>query len=117
MIEIEFSDSGKAALSYERFPHPHPSVQRKMEALWLKSQGLAHQDISRLTAIGSTTLKEYLREYAPDGIETLKTLAFRRSHSVLEDHRGTLEAYFREHPPASVKQAMARLAQFDWNQA
>jgi len=30
-------------LSYERFNHPHPFVQRKMEALWLKSQGLPHQ--------------------------------------------------------------------------
>ena len=43
MIRIEFSDSAKAALSYERFNHPHPFVQRKMEALWLKSQGLPHQ--------------------------------------------------------------------------
>jgi len=24
MIKIEFSDSDKAALSYERFHHPHP---------------------------------------------------------------------------------------------
>jgi len=32
MIKIEFSDSDKAALSYERFNHPHPFVQRKMEA-------------------------------------------------------------------------------------
>jgi hypothetical protein len=32
---------------------------------------------------------------------------FYRPQSELRVHQGTLEAYFREHPPASVKQAMA----------
>src|SRR5271163_4734037 len=59
MIKIEFSDEDKAALSYERYNHPHPFVQRKMEALWLKSQGLAHKDIRRLTNVCSTTLTDY----------------------------------------------------------
>jgi transposase len=109
MIRIEFSDSDEAALSYERFNHPHPFVQRKMEALWLKSQGLSHKDICRLTDICSTTLTEYLREYREGGIEALKILAFRRPRSDLEDHCTSLEAYFREHPPASVKEAMAKI--------
>ena len=109
MIKIEFSDSDKAALSYERFNHPHPFVQRKMEALWLKSQGLPHKDICRLTDICSTTLTEYLREYREGGLEALKILAFRRPRSDLDDHRASLEAYFREHPPASVKEAMAKI--------
>src|SRR5277367_3864694 len=78
MIKIEFSDEDKAALSYERYNHPHPFVQRKMEALWLKSQGLAHKDIRRLTNVCSTTLTDYVRDYQEGGIEALKILAFRR---------------------------------------
>ena len=39
----------------------------------------------------------------------MKILAFRRPRSDLEDHRASLEAYFREHPPASVKEAMAKI--------
>jgi transposase len=109
MIKIEFSDEDKAALSYERYNHPHPFVQRKMEALWLKSQGLAHKDIGRLTNVSSTTLTDYVRDYQEGGIEALKILAFRRPRSDLEDHRATLESYFREHPPASVKEAMATI--------
>jgi len=109
MIKIEFSDSDMAALSYERYHHPHPFVQRKMEALWLKSKGLAHKDICRLMDICSTTLTDYLRDYREGGIEGLKTLAFRRPRSDLEDYRATLEGYFREHPPASVKEAMAKI--------
>jgi hypothetical protein len=41
VITIEFCDEDKAALNYECYNHPHPFVQRKMEAVWLKSQGLA----------------------------------------------------------------------------
>ena len=109
MIRIEFTDEDKAALGYERYNHPHPFVQRKMEALWLKSQGLAHKDICRLTDVCSTTLTSYARDYKEGGIEALKTLTFRRPASDLEDHRGTLEAYFHENPPASAREAMAMI--------
>jgi hypothetical protein len=84
MIKIEFSGEDKAALSYERYNHPHPFVQRKMEALWLKSQGLAHEEICRLTNVCSTILTDYVRDYQEGGIKALKILAFRRPRSDLE---------------------------------
>jgi hypothetical protein len=42
MIHIDFSPEQIDALHHERFhhPHPHPRVQLKMEAVYLKSQGL-----------------------------------------------------------------------------
>jgi len=109
MIKLGFTEAEKQMLNYERYHHPHPRVQRKMEALWLKSQKVAHSEISRLTGISSTTLTSYLREYQKGGIEALKTVRFHRPQSELSKHRGTLEAYFREHPPASTKQAMATI--------
>jgi len=33
MIKIEFTDAEQEAINYERYNHPHPRVQRKMEAL------------------------------------------------------------------------------------
>lgn len=68
MIWIEFNDEDKAALNYERYNHPHPFVQQKMEVLWLKSQGLPHKVICRLACICSTTLTSYVREYQEGGI-------------------------------------------------
>ena len=84
-------------------------VQTRMEALWLKSQGVAHGEISRLVGISSTTLTSYLRAYQEGGVEALKMVRFYRPQSELSVHRGTLEAYFRAHPPASAKQAMATI--------
>jgi len=43
MIQIHFSDEEIEALKCERYHHPHPRVQRKMEALLLKSQNIAHK--------------------------------------------------------------------------
>jgi transposase len=107
MIRIEFSKADKEALHYERYNHPHPFVQKKMEVLWLKSQGMKHNDICRIANLCSTTVTTYLSEYQSGGIEALKTIQFRQPRSDMDDHRDTLEAYFRENPPATAKQAMA----------
>jgi len=103
MIQIEFTEDEMKALSLERYHHPHPRVQRKMEALWLKSQGLAHQDICRLTGISENTLRSYLRAYQAGGIQQLKRLGFSPPQSELKAHRATLEDYFLQHPPTSIK--------------
>ena len=95
------------ALKYERYHYPR--VQRKMEALWLKSQGLSHKEICLLTGISANTLRTYLREYLQGGIEALKQIKFHQPQSELNQHTTTIEAYFREHPPASVKEAMAMI--------
>jgi hypothetical protein len=37
IIKIEFTPEEIDALEYERYHHPEPKVQKKMEALYLKS--------------------------------------------------------------------------------
>ena len=60
MLRLAFSAVDKHALPYERYHHPHPRVQQRMEALWLKSQGLPHHQIAQLCAISAHTLRSYL---------------------------------------------------------
>jgi len=109
MIKIEFSEEEKQALDYGRYNYPDPRVQRKMGALWLKSLGLSHEEICRVTGISPNTLRSYLRAYQQGGIEALKRLKFYQPSSEMSQHRTTIEEYFREHPPASVKEAMAKI--------
>jgi hypothetical protein len=63
MHKIEFSEADVKALHYERYHHPHPRVQRKMEAVYLKSQRLPPQPICHLSGITANTLRSYLRDY------------------------------------------------------
>jgi transposase len=111
MIRIEFTEEAVDKLRYERFHHPHPRVQRKMEALLLKSDGLPHHQITRILGISENTLRQYLREYEEGGVERLKTLRFHRPQSELAKHRPSLETYFEEHPPATVNEAATKIEQ------
>lgn len=110
MDKIEFSTTEREALHYWRFHHPHPRVQRKMEALYLTSQGLVPKDIWRLCAISQTTFYRYLHEYRAGGLAALKAVPFHRRQSQLADYRTSIEADLRQRPPASVAAAAARIA-------
>jgi len=72
MIKIEFTPEEIDALESERYQHPDPRIQKKMEILYLKSQGLEHQEICRLCRISEPTLAAYLKQYQEGGIEGLK---------------------------------------------
>lgn len=109
MIRIAFSEEEKRALDYERYHHPHPPVQRKMEALWLKSQQLPHKDICKFTGISKHTLCTYLQAYKQGGLEKLKEIKFYKPKSALALHAKTIETYFREHPPVSINAARDKI--------
>ncbi len=109
MKEIEFTEEEREALHYERYHHPHPHVQRKMEALWLKSLGYPPEEIMKIVKVSKTTLYSYLKEYREGGVEKLKELNFRRPESELSQYTKTLEEYFKGHPPANVKEAMLKI--------
>ena len=109
MLKIEFTAAEIKALHYERFHHPHPRVRLKMEVLWLKSQGLPHKEIARLTCIGHTALRGYLQEYVTGGIDKLKQLTFHRPKSELVAHQEKLKLYFQEVPPTTIKEAAAKI--------
>lgn len=106
MIKIEFTEEEKKILNCERYHHPHPRVQRKMEALWLKSQGESHQRIAQLTGVSINVITQYVKDYKTGGIEKLKEINVYRPQSELVSHQQTIESYFRGHPPATVKEAM-----------
>ena len=109
MLRLDFSESDPQALNYERYHHPHPRVQQRMEALWLKSQGIPHHQIAHLCRISGNTLRAYLKRYQAGGVEALKQLSFYRPQSALQAHRDTIEAHLREQPPQTINEAVAVL--------
>jgi len=109
MIRVNFTKDDIKALNFERYHHPHPKVQRKMETLWLKSQGHSHAVICRIADICEATLCSYLRDYQEGGIEQLKRINFYRPQSKLKAYQTTIKDYFQDHPPATIKEAMAKI--------
>ena len=109
MIQIAFTDAEIAALEYERYRHPSPQVQKRMEVVYLKSQAVPHTEIARLCRMSRQTVVTILHLYQQGGIERLKRFHFAGQPSALNQHQSTLEAHFRSHPPRTVAQAQAEI--------
>lgn len=108
-MQLEFSTKECELLDYERYHHPHPRVQRKMEVVWLKSLGKDVPEISKIANVSITTVYRYLASYRAGGIEKLKELTFYRPQSDFGEHKAKIEAYFLDHPLATIKEAAHRL--------
>ncbi len=106
---IEFTPEIVDALNYERYHHPVPLVQRRMEALWLKSHNLSHSLIAKLVGVTENTIREYFQLFIEGGIDQLKAVDFYRPESALAEHTTSLENYFRDHPPATIKEAQSKI--------
>ena len=105
MLRIDFTWEDIEKLHYERYHYPHPLVQRKMEVIYLKSQGLAHQDIRTLCQISKTTLTKYIRQYKKGGVEELKKLEYKGQTSELNQYGEQIKEYFKKHPASTVAEA------------
>jgi transposase len=105
MSRVAFTEDDLSAIAFERYHHPEPFVQRKLEVLWLKSQGLAHHDIARLAGVCRASVQRYLREYLTGGLGAIRRYPWKGQRSALDGHRASLEEHFRQHPPRSVKEA------------
>ena len=110
MLKIDFTDDEATELLYWKERHSHAKVRKKMSVLYLKSQNLSHKEIKRLERISENTLLEYLTEYQkPNGLEELKKTHFYQPKSELAAHTDTLIASFLKEPPATSKEAAARV--------
>jgi transposase len=110
MTKLAFSEAEQQALHKERFEHPHPRVQQRMEALWLISQGLVYAEAARLAGVSEATIDRYVAIYRQGGLEALRELQWGKSCvSELMEHKDSLEELFRRNPPHTVAEACQRI--------
>src|SRR3954447_12260868 len=105
MREFTFSDEDLRAIDTDRYQHPHPHVQRKMEVLWLKSHALPHWQIADLAGVCLRTVQRYLDEFLEGGLGQVRCHKWRGPKAALLQHERSVEEYFWDHPPRSTKEA------------
>ncbi len=105
MRRFLFSPEDLEAIRHDRYHHPHPRVQQKMEVLWLKSQGLTHTAIAALAGVSRRSVQRYLDEYLDGGLEQVQRLSWKGKANELAEHQASLEAYrsTRPAPPAKPR--------------
>ena len=109
MIEVSFTEESIEQLFRERYEHPHPLIQRRMEALYLKSQGLKNLQIAKILRMSRRTLQKWLHLFEKEGVEGLKRFNRTGQKSKLHNHSQSIEDYFREHPPRSIREACLKI--------
>ena len=80
-----------------------------METLLLKAHHLPHTQIEEIVGVSGNTLREYFELYQQGGLEKLQEINYYKPEGELVKHIVSLEAYFREHPPASIKEAQKEI--------
>ncbi len=109
MIHVKFTDEVKKQLHYERYNHPHPRVQQKMEVLLLKSKNLSHELICDIAEISPNTMRAYFKNFKQGGIEKLKEMHFYKPESELKEYADTIEGFFQKNLPRTSVEAAAKI--------
>jgi len=106
---LAFSDNDRSTLAAERYEHPDHRVQRRMEVLWLLSQSETQARAGQLAGVSKATVERYVALFRKSGVAGLREFHWVKPTSVLESHRPSLEAEFRERPPHTIAEAMQRI--------
>jgi transposase len=104
-----FSEEELSQLATERYEHPVPHVQRRMEVLWLIGNGETQERAAKLAGVAKATVARHIALFRERKLEGLRQLDWHTPTSELEKHRTTLENEFRERPPHTVAEACARI--------
>jgi transposase len=111
MRRFQFSDEERSLIAKERFYHPNPRVQRRMEILWLKLQGETHERIAELADVSRRTVQRVLDIFAEGRLEAVRQFHEKGRANALAPHRLSLEEEFRQRPPRIVAEACDRIEQ------
>ena len=109
MRPFEFTEEQCQTIAHERFCHPDPAVQRRMEILWLKLHGETHERIAVLTDTSRRTVQRVLDLFWNGGLEAVRQFHWHRPTSELAARASTLEEEFRQRPPHTVAEACQRI--------
>ena len=106
---LSFSQEDLRVLAEERYEHPDPRVQKRLEVLWLISQKVTHLRAAKLAGVSRATAERYVACYRQGGVAALRHFDWCKPVSALEQHRDSLAESFRQNPPHTVAEACVRI--------
>jgi transposase len=104
-----FPEAVVEQIARDRYHHPDPRVQQRMEILWLKSKNQGHGDIAELARASRSTVQRTLRIYAAQGLDGIRSFGWKGQPSARTPHRATIEEDVRQHPPHTAHEAARRI--------
>lgn len=109
MRRFQFTDEELCVIAKDRFHHPNPRVQLRMEILWLKSHGETHERIAELAGSSRRSVQRVLDIFEKGGLEDIRQFHEKGRINSLAPHFQSIEEEFRLRPPRIVAEACDRI--------
>ncbi|WP_145282628.1 helix-turn-helix domain-containing protein [Pirellulimonas nuda] len=111
MGAVRFTEEDIERLAYERFHHPHPRVQRKLEGVLLKAKGFLVRDICDVVGCCPNTLRSWLRDFEAGGVDGLTRWDSGGKACELDPYTDAICDHLNEHPPHTIAEAAGAIEQ------
>ncbi len=111
MIPVSATDEQVQSLRYERYYHPHPRVQKKMEVVFPRASGLPVAEVCRLAGVSPNAYRAYLRDFQQGGVQGLKRFDCTGALSDLDAHADTIIESLVKRPVRTLAHARQRIVE------
>ncbi len=97
-------------LSYERYAYPHPMIQKRIFAVYLKAvSDYCDQQIGFITGLHANTVSPWVAVYQLEGYLGLLSNHDGTNQSELQEHACSILDCFSRQPPRSAAEAAERI--------
>src|SRR6476620_4221737 len=98
-------------IAHDRYHHPVPLVQQRMEVVWLYHHGHTQAECATLAGVSHRSVQRYLDAYRDHGLTGLRRVHWSGPVSDRVAHAATLEDHFLQHPPHTARAARDTIEQ------
>jgi hypothetical protein len=109
MLRANYTEDERDLFQKMRYSYPDERVMRRFEILWLHACGKFAPEISRIVKQNPHTVRDVINMYKKGGVELVTTMESNHPTSDLENHRVSIVEEFKARPPATAKEAAARI--------
>jgi len=109
MQRANYTEEDKKAFQKLRYSYPDERVMRRFEILWLHACGKFAPEIAKLVEQNPYTVRDVINRFKKGGMKLVTMMDSNHPTSDLEKHRTSLIEEFTLRPPASAKEAAARI--------
>ncbi len=102
---LTLTDVQLGELQQQRIHHEHPRVRQRMDAVWLRANGMTQVRVAEMLGITRHTIAGYEDLYEAGGIDGLKDCHWGSRVSPLQPYADEIEAFLEEHPPRTLEEA------------
>ena len=107
MRPLVFTQDDRDQIEHDRFMHPCPQIQKRMDILNLAAHGFEYKQIAEIAGCSTATVQRRLDDFRNGGLDQVRQRGYKGKTNELMKHSQTLEDYFRTHPPNTLAKAQS----------